>query len=99
MSRFESRARGDGTDERAGHGAVRAHAEGSAAGYGAAREEWSCAWAEWAEGHHDVRAADERAARRSLPRALRWHVDRVERHDAADSWPGSGLGDRREVVR
>ena len=47
------------------------------------------------EDHHDVRAADQRAARRAVPRVLRRHVDRLERHDAAHPRPRPRLGDRR----
>ncbi len=51
------------------------------------------------QSHHDVRAADERAARRQVPRVFRRHVDRVERHDAAHPGVGSRLRHRRQAVR
>ena len=64
----------DGADERADHGAVRAHARRKAeqviellAQNGLQRGENGL------QDHHDVRAADERAARRGVPRALRRH--------------------------
>ena len=73
--------------------------EGSRAGHAAARGERPEARRERPQDHHDVRAADQRAARRPLPRVLRRHVDRLERHDAADARPGSRLGDHRQAVR
>ena len=57
----------DGPDQRADHGAVRAHREGSRAGHAAAGEQRPEARRERAEDHHDVRAADQRAARRAVP--------------------------------
>ena len=50
---------------------------------------------ERAQDHHDVRAADQCAARRAVPRVLRRHVDRLERHDAAHARPRSRLRDHR----
>ena len=41
--------------------------------------------------HHDVRAADQRAAGRAVSGVLRRHVDRLQRHDAADAGAGSRL--------
>ncbi len=71
--------------------------EGSRAGHAAAGAERPEARRERSEGHHDVRAADQRAARRPVSAVLRRHVDRLERHDAADARPGSRLGDRRKL--
>ena len=43
------------------------------------------------EAHHDVRAADQCAAGRPLSGVLRRHVDRLERHDAADARASIGI--------
>ncbi len=48
---------------------------------------------------HDVRTADQRPARRSVPGILRRHVDRLQRHDAADAGTGSGFRRDRAPVR
>jgi hypothetical protein len=37
---------------------------------------------------HDVRSAQQRHPGRTVPRALRWHVDRQQRPDPADLGPG-----------
>jgi pyruvate, water dikinase len=78
--------RGHGPDQRPGDGAVRAHRRGG--------RRWSNCWRKTAaprrerpQGHNDVRAADQCAARRPLPGALRRHVDRLQRHDPADARP------------
>ena len=65
------------------------------AGDRAARRERPEARRERPQDHHDVRAADQCAARRAVPRALRRHVDRLERHDAADAGPRPRFRDRR----
>ena len=54
---------------------------------------------ERSEDHHDVRAAHQRTARRAIPGILRRHVDRLERHDAADARAGPRLGNHRQAVR
>ncbi len=89
-----ARARGDGPDQRADDGAVRAHAGAGAAGdrpAGGARPE-----------ARRERAASiimmcevptQRGAGGAVPRVLRRHVDRLQRPDAADAGAGSGFGD------
>ena len=78
---------------------VRAHGRRGPARRRAARAERPRARRERAEGHHDVRAADQCAARARVPRALRRHVDRLERHDAAHARARPRLGDHRPAVR
>ena len=70
-----------------------------ARGDGAARAQRPQARRRRAEDHHDVRAADQCPARGGVPGALRRHVDRLERHDAADTRAGPRLGDRRAPLR
>ena len=71
------------------------------AGDRAAREERACARRERPARHHDVRDSVERAARRSLPRAFRRLLDRLQRHDAVDARrrPRFGRADRGDVRR
>ena len=68
VPRSEARARADGSQQRLGHGAVRAHAEGSRTGRRAARGQRPEARRERPQDHHDVRDPVERGARRSVPR-------------------------------
>ena len=65
----------------------------------AARRERPEARRERFEAHHDVRTADQCAARRPISRILRRHVDRIERHDAARARPRPRLERRRQVLR
>ena len=51
------------------------------------------------EGDHDVRGAEQRRARRELPRALRRHVDRLERPDPAHARPRPRLRPRAARAR
>ena len=77
---------------------VRTLARGRA-GRGTARGQRPEARRGRAEGHHDVRNPEQRLARGPLPRVLRRHVDRLERHDPAHARPRSRLGDHRAPVR
>ena len=52
-----------------------------------------------AQGHHDVRGAEQRHPRRELPRPLRRHVDRLERPDPAHAGARSRLGARAARAR
>ena len=82
-----------GLVERRGDGAVRAHARAGFPGRrhaGRARTE-ACLGRRQRrpEDRHDVRGAEQRHPRRSVPRVLRWHVDRLERPDPAHPRPRS----------
>ena len=97
MPRAEAGARRDGPDQRPGHGAFRAHLRRGEGRHAAARRERPEARRQRPQAHHDVRTADQRAAGRSIPRILRRHVDRLERHDAAGARSRPRLGrDRKD---
>ena len=61
----------------------------------AAGRQWPEARRGRPQDHHDVRDPVERGARRPLPRILRRHVDRLERHDAAHAGPRPRFGGHR----
>ena len=84
MPRAEARARRDGPDQRLDHGAVRAHARGRPS------RSSSCSPQNGLERGEDglkvimmCELPTNALLAEQLPRALRWHVDRLERHDAA----------------
>ena len=85
-------ARGHGPDQRRGHGAVRAHRRRSArrrqvtAENGLKRGEHGLRLIMMCELPTNALLADR------VPRVLRRHVDRIERHDPADPGPGPGFG-------
>ena len=97
---LKARARGDGPDQRAGHGALRAHASTEAqqvtellARNGLGRGENGLKVIMMCELPTNALLADR------IPRSLRWHVDRLERHDPAHPRTRSRLGDRRQALR
>ncbi len=51
--------------------------------------------------HHDVRTAVQRHPGRALSRALRWLLDRLQRHDTADRWGWTAIpaADRHDLRR
>ncbi|GAB1384140.1 phosphoenolpyruvate synthase [Burkholderiales bacterium] len=84
----QARARRDGPDQRAGDGALRAHAGAGRAGGGAAGATGPEARRQRAEGGDDVRGAQQRHPGRAVPGAFRRFFHRLQRPDAAH--PGAG---------
>ena len=99
---LQARAQRHGPDQRRDHGAVRAHARPGRAvvemlaerGLKRARPA-----ARRPARDHDVRGAEQRDPRRAVPRALRRHVDRLERPDPADAGPRPRLRARAAGAR
>ena len=87
-----------GPGQRRGDGAVRAHPRPGRAGGRHARRAGPEAGLgrrqRRPQGDHDVRGAEQRHPRRAVPRALRRHVDRLERPDPAHPRPRPRLGPR-----
>ena len=93
-------ARGHGAHERPGHGSLRAHASTRAGassscspGTGSQRGANGLKVIMMCELPTNAMLAD------ALPRALRRHVDRLERHDAADARHRPRLRDHRPALR
>ena len=73
------------------HGALRAHRAPGAEGHRDAGRTRPQARPERPAPDHDVRGAQQRHPGRPVPGALRRHVDRLQRPDAADAGPGPRL--------